>query len=445
MRYRVLIEIEWFIHLFNSVKLKGTVVLESTHLRLLRSIYEQFDVVDGLRIKEIEKTTNHDVKAVEYFLKEKLKGGPLAKYLEFLHFCCTSEDINNLSYSCMLRDFLDREASPILSGLVQEIYSLALSTKGVAMLSRTHGQTATPTTLGKELINFVARLEGEIQILAAMKLTGKMNGAVGNFNAHFVAYPQVDWQEAAKEFVEQLGLEWNKYTTQIEPHDGLARAFDSLKRINTIVLDFDRDMWAYISLGYFGQNVKKGEVGSSTMPHKVNPIDFENSEGNLGIANALFEHLSAKLPVSRLQRDLSDSTALRNIGSACVYAALAWKSTIRGLAKCSVNRKAIADDLKDRWELLAEPVQVVLRKNGVADAYEKLKDLTRGKGEITKAVMHKFIKSLKISATDKKSLLALTPSNYLGLAEKLVEEYELKIVVSSGCGPSGCGGCKGCD
>lgn len=444
MRYRVLIEIEWFIHLFNVVKLKGTIVLESTHLRLLRSIYEQFDIVDGTRIKEIEKTTNHDVKAVEYFIKEKLNGGPFEKYLEFLHFCCTSEDINNLSYSCMLRDFVDREATPVLSGLVQEIYALALAIKGVAMLSRTHGQNATPTTLGKELINFVARLESEIQMLATLKLFGKMNGAVGNFNAHYVAYPQVDWQEASKEFVEQLGLEWNKYTTQIEPHDCIARVFDSLKRINSIVLDFDRDMWSYIGFGYFGQKVNKGEVGSSTMPHKVNPIDFENSEGNLGISNALFEHLSAKLPVSRLQRDLSDSTVLRNVGSACVYAVLAWKSTIRGLAKCTVNKMVIADDLKDRWELIAEPVQVVLRKNGVKDAYEKLKDLTRGKGEITKAVMQTFIKSLEISAVDKKALLALTPLNYLGLAEKLVDEYELKISVSGDCGPSGCGGCKGC-
>ena len=445
MRYRILVEVEWFIFLFNDLKLKGTTALRPTELRILRSIYEQFDVVDAQRVKGIESETNHDVKAIEYFIKENLKGGPLEKYLEFLHFCCTSEDINNLSYACMLRDFVDREVGPVLSGLTQELYAMALQYKGLAMMSRTHGQSASPTTLGKELINVVARLETEIMVLNGIAMPGKINGAVGNYNAHVATYPKVDWVEASKRFVESLGLEFNMYTTQIEPHDGMARLFDSLKRINTIVLDFDRDMWTYISLGYFGQKVKKGEVGSSTMPHKVNPIDFENSEGNIGLATALFEHLSSKLPVSRMQRDLSDSTVQRNIGTACTYAVLAWKSAIRGLAKCQVNKKLITDDLKNRWELLAEPIQMVMRKHKIEGAYEKLKALTRGKSGITKAAVQKFVKGLDIPAADKKDLLALTPEKYVGVAEKLVQNYELRAVGGGGgCGPSGCGDCKGC-
>ncbi len=446
MRYRTLVEIEWFIFLFNDLSLKGTVELKPTELRILRSIYEQFDVVDAKRIKEIEGTTNHDVKAVEYFIKEKLKDGPIEKYLEFIHFACTSEDINNLAYACMVRDALERELMPILSGLVQEIYSVAVMYKALPMLSRTHGQTASPTTLGKELINFVARLEREMTILASYScMTGKINGAVGNYNAHLVAYPEVDWIDSSKKFVQNLGLEFNQYTTQIEPHDTFAGVFDSIKRVNNIVLDFNRDMWSYISLGYFGQKVKAGEVGSSTMPHKVNPIDFENSEGNLGLANALLEHMSAKLPVSRLQRDLSDSTVQRNIGTAFTYSVLSYKSTIKGLSKCEVNKKIIQDDLKDRWEVLAEPIQVVMRKHGVPKAYEKLKDLTRGKAGITKAKLAAFMKSLEIPAADKKILSALTPEKYIGLAEELVDAYELGIASSGeGCGPSGCGGCGGC-
>lgn len=445
MRYRVLIEVEWFIFVFNELKLKGTKVLKSTELRMLREIYEQFDVINAKRIKEIEKTTNHDVKAVEYFIKEQFKGGPFEKYSEFVHFACTSEDINNLSYACMMRDFVDRDFVPILSGLVQEMYSTALEYKGLAMLARTHGQPASPTTLGKEFINFVARLETEMDILASLSvLPAKINGAVGNYNAHVSAYKNVDWVSASKKFVQTLNLKFNKYTTQIESHDGFARLFDCAKRINNIILDFNRDMWTYISLGYFGQKTIKGEVGSSTMPHKVNPIDFENSEGNLGIANALFEHMSSKLQVSRLQRDLSDSTVQRNIGSAFAYAMLAYKSTIKGLLKCVVNKKVVQDDLKDRWELLAEPIQVVMRKNHISDSYEKLKKLTRGKSGITKVILHKFIRSLKISIADKKALLALTPEKYTGLAEKLVDSYKLKIAVGGG----GCGGdcaqCTGC-
>ena len=447
MRYRVLTEVEWFIYLFNDEKLAGTKVLEPTEIRILRSIYEQFDVVDAERVKNIEKVTNHDVKAIEYFIKEKVKGGPIEKYQEFIHFACTSEDINNIAYACMLRDFNERELVPVLSGLVQEIYGKAQTYKGLGMLSRTHGQAATPTTLGKELINFVARIEREMEI--AMKgnfLMAKINGAVGNYNAHVVAYPDVNWFDVSKNFIQSLGLGVNMYTTQIEPHDCYADIFDSVKRINNICLDFVRDMWTYISLGYFGQKVVKNEVGSSTMPHKVNPIDFENAEGNIGIANALLEQLSSKLQVSRMQRDLSDSTSLRNVGSAFAYCVLAYKSVLKGLSKCEVNKKKIEDDLADKWELLAEPIQVVMKKSLMPNAYEKLKELTRGKAGITKAVVQKFIKDLKIPAADKKRLLALTPTSYVGLAESLVDAYELKVAVSeAGCGSESCGGgCQGC-
>ncbi len=446
MRYRILIEIEWFIYLFNVVKLKGTKELKPTELRMLRSIYEQFDLVNAERVKEIEKTTNHDVKAVEYFIKEQLKGGPIEKYLEFMHFACTSEDINNVSYAAMIRDFVERELVPILSGLVQEIYTMAVKYKGLPMLARTHGQTASPTTLGKELINFVARLETEMEYVVGFScLPAKINGAVGNYNAHVSAYPSVDWVEVSQKFVHSLGLEFNKYTTQIEPHDAFARLFDSVKRINNIILDFDRDMWTYISMGYFGQKVLEGEVGSSTMPHKVNPIDFENSEGNLGMANAMFEHMGSKLQVSRLQRDLSDSTVQRNIGSAFAYCILAYKSSIKGLAKCAVNEVMIKNDLIDRWELLAEPIQVVMRKNLIDNSYEKLKELTRGKKEVTKSMIQSFIKKLKISAADKKMLDGLSPEKYTGLAEKLVDEYKLKVAVKGGCGSgTNCDGCCGC-
>ena len=449
MRYRTLIEIEWLIHLFNEAKLKGTKPFKAGELKILRSIYEEFDVINAKRVKEIEKITNHDVKAIEYFIKEEIKGGPIEKYQEFIHFGCTSEDINNLAYACMLRDFIDREYMPMLSGVVQEIYSMALQYKGLPMKSRTHGQPATPTTLGKELVNFVARLEREMEIaINGNYLMGKMNGAVGNFNAHIVAYPEVNWLDVSKTFVQGLGIGVNMYTTQIEPHDCYADLFDSMKRINNIVLDFARDMCMYISLGYFKQRTIKGEVGSSTMPHKVNPIDYENAEGNIGIANALFEHLSAKLPISRLQRDLSDSTVQRNIGTACAYSILAFKSALTGLSKSEVNKIAISDDLKDEWELLAEPIQTILRKNKVHGAYEKLKELTRGK-KIDKKGMQKFINGLKISVGEKKRLLALTPERYVGLAENLVESYVLKVAGFRGCsgmscGTGGCAGCAGC-
>jgi len=447
IRYRILVEVEWFIFMFNEIQLKGTRVLKPSELKLLRSIYEEFDVEDGQRVKDIEKTTNHDVKAVEYFIKEKLKDGPIEKYLEFIHFSCTSEDINNLSYSCMVRDFVEREYVFMVSMMIQKIYAMAVKYKKVPMMSRTHGQPASPTTVGKELLNFVARLERELTILVEGNfLMGKINGAVGNYNAHYVTYPEVDWMAQSEAFVASLGLVPNLYTAQIEPHDCLADVFDSVKRINNIVLDFDRDMWSYISLGFFKQKTVKGEVGSSTMPHKVNPIDFENSEGNIGLANAMLEHMGSKLQISRWQRDLSDSTVQRNIGAAFAYAVLAYKGTIKGLSKCEVNKELIKSDIEDRWELLAEPIQMMMRKHLMPGAYEKLKELTRGKGGITKAVVAKFLGSLDIPAADKKRLLALTPEKYIGLAVELVDNYQLGIAAANegGCGSGGCGGCKGC-
>jgi len=441
IRYRILVEIEWMIFLFNELKLKGTKKLSAKELEDLRSIYDTFDVVAARRVKEIEATTNHDVKAVEYYIKENLKGKSLEGYSEFIHFACTSEDINNVAYTCILRDFAEREFFPLMYGLIQELYLMALTNKKVSMLSRTHGQPATPTTLGKEILNFVARLERETKALeGANYLMAKMNGAVGNFNAHVVAYPNVNWMEASKNFIQSLGLGVNMYTTQIEPHDCFADSFDGVRRINTILLDLSRDVWMYVSLGYFRQKVKAGEVGSSTMPHKVNPIDFENAEGNLGLANAMLSHFSEKLPVSRMQRDLSDSTVERNMGVALTYSYLAYKSLMKGIGKLEVNKEVIKADLQDRWEILAEPIQVVMRMHKVEGAYEKLKALTRGK-KITKADIQKFIKTLKIPAADKSRLLKLTPENYTGLAEVLVDGYELAILPVSGCG--GCGGCSG--
>jgi adenylosuccinate lyase len=442
-RYRTLVEIEWFIFLFNELKLKGTRKLTAAEVKDLRSIYENFDIVAARRVKEIEATTNHDVKSVEYYIKENLKGKKLEDYSEFIHFACTSEDISNIAIACMVRDFGEREFFPLMYGLIQELYLMAVKYKKIPMLSHTHGQPATPTTVGKEILNFVARLERETKMLEfGNYLLAKINGAVGNYNAHVVAYPSVNWMEASKNFIQALGLGVNMYTAQIEPHDCLADCFDSVKRINTILLDLCRDMWTYISLGYFKQKVKAGEVGSSTMPHKVNPIDFENAEGNIGIANALLSHMAEKLPVSRMQRDLSDSTVQRNIGSALCYSYLAYKSLMKGLSKVEVEKDAIKKDLENKWELLAEPIQVVMRMHKVPNAYEKLKELTRGK-EVNKAVVQKFIKSLKIPAADKARLLKLTPENYVGLAEKLVDSYELNVL-SGGCGCTGdCAGCSG--
>ncbi len=422
MKYRLLIEIEWFIFLCNDLKLKGTKVWRAAELKQLRSLYESFDLVDATRVKAIEKVTNHDVKAIEYLIKEKLQGSAFEKYLEFVHFGCTSEDINNLSYALMIKGGIDK-LMPVITGVEQIVYEKALKYKKVAMMGRTHGQPASPTTLGKEFVNYVARLERQVGRLKQWPILGKMNGAVGNYNAHVAAYPKVDWPTASKKFIHGLGIEFNSYTTQIEPHDFVAEISDNVKRINTVLLDFNRDMWAYISLGYFKQKVKKGEVGSSTMPHKVNPIDFENSEGNLGVANALLKHFSDKLPISRWQRDLTDSTTLRNVGSAFAYSMLAYKNCIQGLHKLELNAALIKADLDSNWELLAEPVQTVMRKHKVPGAYEKLKELTRGK-KIDKKRLHKFIDGLAIPSADKRNLKSLTPAKYIGLAVTLTDNYK---------------------
>ena len=423
IKHRLLVEIEWFIFLCNQLKLKGTKVWKPVELKMLRDIYETLDTVGANRVKAIEAITNHDVKAVEYYIKENLKGSGFEPYLEFVHFGCTSEDINNLAYAIMLEGSVDNVFLPVVTGLCEFVHQLALKYKNVPMMSRTHGQPATPTTMGKELINFLVRMERQIEAVKSVQVLGKMNGAVGNFNAHLVAYPEVNWAEASKKFIQQLGLTASMYTTQIEPHDFMAELFDAMKRVNSVVIDMDRDIWTYVSLGYFKQSLKAGEVGSSTMPHKVNPIDFENSEGNLGMANAMFEHFSAKLPVSRLQRDLTDSTVLRNIGSAIAYSVLAYKNCIQGLHKLELNPLALEQDLDNNWELLAEPIQTVMRKYKVEKAYEKLKELTRGK-KINKAGVQKFISGLKIPSSDKKRLLSLTPSKYIGLAAKLTQDYD---------------------
>lgn len=423
MRYRLLVEIEWFIFLSNHLKLKGTKIWKTGQIKEIRSLYEYFDTVNAHRIKTLEEQTNHDVKALEYFIKENLKGSDFEPYLEFIHFGCTSEDINNLAYALMLKDSLHKVILPVLHGVYQLLVEYGKKYRGVAMVSRTHGQPATPTTFGKEWINFAARLEKPLKNLEHFSFQGKINGAVGNYNAHLVAYPAVDWISAGKEFIESLGLTANLYTTQIEPHDFLAEIFDILKRINTILIGLNRDIWTYISIGYLKQKPKKEEIGSSTMPHKVNPIDFENSEGNLGLANAFLSYFSEKLPVSRLQRDLTDSTTLRNIGCSMGYSVLAYKNCIQGLHKLEINRACIQKDLDEAWELLAEPVQMVMRKYAVPHAYEQLKTLTRGE-KIKAKDMHQFIEKLPLPASEKKRLKNLTPSQYIGLAIELVEKYQ---------------------
>lgn len=427
IRYRLFIELEWFIFLCNEVKPDGTEPFNESELKTLRGLSTEFDVKDALRVKEFEKKTNHDVKAVEYFIREKLDAHPkIAKLSEFIHFGCTSEDINNLSYALLLKDFETKEYLPLISGVVLELYNLAKKHAGVSLLSRTHGQPASPTTIGKELINFVARLETQIESLKRIKKLGKFSGAVGNFNAHNIAYPEVDWDGVSQRFITYLGLVPNRFTTQIEPHDWMAETFDAVSRINTILISLNRDVWMYISFDVFKQKVREGEVGSSTMPHKVNPIDFENAEGNLGLANALFKHFSEKLPVSRMQRDLSDSTVQRNLGSAFGYSILAYKSLLNGLNKLEVNEEQVKITLENHWEVLTEAIQTVLRKEKVPQAYEQLKELSRGK-KLTEEGTRAFIKTLKIPAEDKKRLLALSPAGYTGLAKELVASYKLKV------------------
>jgi adenylosuccinate lyase len=424
MKQRVFVEIHWLLAL-GSAGLADVPAISKADADFLLSLASAFTDADAQRIKEIEAVTNHDVKAVEYFLKEKVSGRPdLLKASEFIHFACTSEDINNTAHGLMLRGARDTVLLPQLRKIHEALTELALANASVPMLSRTHGQPASPTTLGKEIANIAKRLERAIAAIAAVPLLGKMNGAVGNYNAHLSAYPDFDWEKFAREVVEQrLGLQFNPYTIQIEPHDGMAELFDAIARANTILLDMDRDFWAYISLGYFKQRTKAGEIGSSTMPHKVNPIDFENSEGNLGVANALLRHLAEKLPLSRWQRDLTDSTVLRNLGPAFGHSVLAYDSAMRGIGKLEVNTAAIAADLDACWEVLAEPVQTVMRRYGIENPYEQLKELTRGKG-INQADLQVFIRGLAIPEDAKARLLELTPSSYLGKAVELAQRLK---------------------
>ena len=420
MRHRVRIEVEWLKTLAAEPSINEVPPFSPPTLAQLDEAAARFSEADGESVKSAEARINHDVKAVEYFLRETLAGNrEVMKVAEFLHFACTSEDINNLAHALMLKRARDQVLLPALDHVIEKLAGLANELAGYAMLARTHGQPASPTTLGKELVNVAHRLLRAREGIAGVKLTGKFNGAVGNYNAHIAAYPGVDWEKIARGMVERLGLEFNPYTTQIEPHDTVAELFDAFARANTILIDFDRDVWGYISLGYFRQKAKQGEVGSSTMPHKVNPIDFENSEGNLGVANALLRHMSEKLPVSRWQRDLTDSTVLRNMGVALGHALLGYDSCFRGLNQLDADRGRMAADLDTNWEVLAEPIQTVMRRHGISDAYEKLKELTRGKEGITRNTLHAFIMGLAIPEADKQRLLALTPATYIGKAAEL--------------------------
>ncbi|MEY1661909.1 adenylosuccinate lyase [Isoalcanivorax beigongshangi] len=416
IRNRVLVEITWLELLIKTREIPEVPLISADAAYLLRQITKKFDLAAAARVKEIERTTNHDVKAVEYYIKEQLAKLPdFAHLSEFVHFACTSEDINNLSYSLMLKEAREDVLLPMMDRVIDAIRRLAHQYADQPMLSRTHGQTASPTTLGKEMANVVARLRRQREQFAATALLGKINGAVGNYNAHLAAYPDVKWARLAQDFVEGLGLEFNPYTTQIEPHDCVAEYFHALMRFNTILLDFDRDVWGYISLGYFKQRAVEGEVGSSTMPHKVNPIDFENSEGNLGIANALMDHLAGKLPISRWQRDLTDSTVLRNVGVGLAHSLIAYEASLKGISKLELNRERLLEDLDHAWEVLAEPIQTVMRRYGIEQPYEKLKALTRGK-VITQETLAEFIDSLALPDDIKERLKELTPASYIGNA-----------------------------
>jgi adenylosuccinate lyase len=422
IRARVKVEVEWLLALAAEPAIVELPPFSDEAAGRLRALADGLSVADAARVKAIERTTNHDVKAVEYLIKERLRDdAELAPALEFVHFACTSEDINNLSYALMLSEARQRVLLPRLDALIQTLRAMAHEHAALPMLSRTHGQTASPTTVGKELANVVARLQRQGELLAAAQMPGKINGAVGNYNAHVAAYPDLDWTAFSQRFVESLGLDWQAYTTQIEPHDGIAEICDAQKRIDTICVDLCRDIWGYISLGYFRQAVKAGEVGSSTMPHKVNPIDFENAEGNFGIANALFEHFAAKLPISRWQRDLTDSTVLRALGTAFGHALIGYDALMRGLGKLSANPERLAADLDASWEVLAEAVQTVMRRHGLPNPYEQLKALTRGHG-IDAAAMRDFIAGLDLPADAKQRLLEMTPGSYTGLAERLARE-----------------------
>ena len=423
IRYRLRVELEWFKALSLESSLPEIPAFSTATIQGVDAIAQRFSERDAEAVKAIEAETNHDVKALEYWIKSTLGAFPEALVAsEFIHFACTSEDINNLAYALMLRDARDTVMLPAIQAIVARLRELAHLHADLPMLARTHGQAATPTTLGKEMANVVHRLARAARNLAAVSLTGKINGAVGNYNAHFAAYPDFDWEKFAQAFVEKLGLEFNPYTIQIEPHDSSAELFDAFARLNTILIDLNRDLWGYVSLGYFKQKVNAGEVGSSTMPHKVNPIDFENSEGNLGLANALLRHLSEKLPISRWQRDLSDSTVLRNVGVACGYSLLAYDSCLKGLAKLEANPRRLAEDLDANWEVLAEPIQTVMRRYGIENPYEQLKELTRGNTRITREELRAFMEKLNIPKDAKNALLEMTPGSYLGKAAELARK-----------------------
>ena len=423
IKKRVHIEIEWLVALSLDPELKEIPRFNQTTQKKLKTAAHKFSLKDAQAVKTIEQTTNHDVKAIEYWLKKTFKNDKsVMKVSEFIHFACTSEDINNLAYALMLKEGIENVILPKIEAIKNDLKGFAKQYADVALLARTHGQTASPTTLGKEFANVAYRLERQIKSLKIQPILGKINGAVGNFNAHLIAYPKKDWNKFSQKFIKALGLSYNEYTTQIEPHDFAAEIFNNLSLINTILIDLNRDIWSYISIGYFKQRMKKNEVGSSTMPHKVNPIDFENSEGNLGLANAILRHLSEKLPISRWQRDLTDSTVLRNIGVAFGYSLIAYQSLGRGLGKLQVNQVRINEDLDNAWEVLAEPIQTIMRKRGIVNPYEKLKELTRGNQNIDRVSLHQFINTLELPMQDKKTLLDLTPQSYIGLAAKLAKK-----------------------
>ena len=423
LKYRVTVEVRWLQKLAAHIQIQEVPALSAEANNYLDSIVANFSVEDANRIKTIERTTNHDVKAVEYFLKEKCEALPeLYKINEFIHFACTSEDINNTSHALMLKTAREEVLLPEWKKVIDAVVELAERYKNIPLLSRTHGQPASPTTIGKEMANVAYRLKRQYKQLENLEILAKINGAVGNYNAHLSAYPDIDWHTFSQEFIEQsLGVTWNPYTTQIEPHDYIAEFFDCVARFNTIVIDFDRDMWGYIALNHFKQRTIAGEIGSSTMPHKVNPIDFENSEGNLGLANAIMSHLGQKLPISRWQRDLTDSTVLRNLGVGLGYALIAYASSLKGISKLEVNEQHLRDELDQNWEVLAEPIQTVMRRYGIEKPYEKLKELTRGK-RVTGEAMREFIDGLSLPEAEKARLKAMTPESYIGYAVELVEK-----------------------
>ncbi|WP_043637946.1 adenylosuccinate lyase [Chromobacterium haemolyticum] len=422
MKFRIKVELEWLKMLAAEPGIEEVPSFSEATIREIDDVIANFNVQHGEEVKAIEARTNHDVKAIEYWLKERLSGNPeVMAASEFIHFACTSEDINNLSHALMLKTARNTVVLPTIDEVIHKLQKLSHELADTAMMCRTHGQPATPSTMGKELANTVYRLKRQREQLVHQEILGKINGAVGNYNAHLVAYPDIDWESFCGRFVTGLGLTFNPYTIQIEPHDYMAELYQVLARVNTILVDLNRDIWGYISLGYFKQKVKKDEVGSSTMPHKVNPIDFENAEGNLGMANAILGHLAEKLPVSRWQRDLTDSTVLRNMGVGFGYTLLGLKACLKGLSKLEINPQAIAADLDNSWELLAEPVQTVMRRHGVPNPYEQLKELTRGKGGITRETLHAFIKNLELPETEKARLLELTPASYIGKASELAK------------------------